>query len=356
MASARGDYTRFSHSTRQHQMECGSCHTFPSDNWQTARPEDAAFQDVTEYPQHASCLKCHRAQFFARERPAPKICSVCHTGVTPRFTARHPFPNPVESFLASAKGKEFVSAFTIAFPHDKHLELFGRSVEPAPSDHAVTFVRASMRVQEAPGATSCVNCHETYQPRGESGEEYASKPPEELGDGFWLKKGTFKTSPGHATCFNCHSLDSGMKPDPTDCAICHKLAAAPAPGVSDFDPKLALTMTSDPVLLRMWRARDASATFPHDGGLHTEVACSHCHDVATMDTTDRQSRRVRMQSCGGDLGCHITATVDEGGALTYEIAQRKEDAGFRCTKCHLGYAASAIPASHTNAVAGGKSE
>jgi hypothetical protein len=36
-------------------------------------------------------------------------------------------------------------------------------------------------------------------PEGTSGDEYATKPPANLGEGFWLKKGTFKSVPvGHA--------------------------------------------------------------------------------------------------------------------------------------------------------------
>ena len=39
---------------------------------------------------------------------------------------------------------------------------------------------------------SCPVCHQTYQPQGDSSEEYVTKPPKNLGDNFWLKKGTFQ--------------------------------------------------------------------------------------------------------------------------------------------------------------------
>src|SRR5437763_16398855 len=122
----RVDYTRFSHHTQQHQLACDNCHKFPSVNWPQVRKKDAAFPDVTEYPQHQSCLNCHRQQFFARERPAPAICSVCHVANSPRNTTRYPFPSLGTAFLASPRGENFTSDFSVYFTHDKHVELVGR--------------------------------------------------------------------------------------------------------------------------------------------------------------------------------------------------------------------------------------
>src|SRR5947199_2773952 len=104
--NVRRDYSKFSHAVPEHaKQKCDSCHKFPSANWKDARKGKDALPDVTEYPEHSSCLNCHRQQFFARERPAPSICSNCHTGVTPSFTAREPFPNPREIFDASTFGR-----------------------------------------------------------------------------------------------------------------------------------------------------------------------------------------------------------------------------------------------------------
>ena len=118
----------------------------------------------------------------------------------------------------------------------------------------VRFVRVAFRQKSEPKAEesepkSCAVCHKTYQPQGDSEEEFVTKPPKNLADdAFWLKKGAFKTAPtSHATCFACHSEDSGLKPAPSDCGICHKLLP---PGEqiklteahSDFDPKLAAMM------------------------------------------------------------------------------------------------------------------
>ncbi len=89
------DYSQFSHVTHvtTQKLACDSCHKFPTKNWKEVRKGDAAFPDVAEFPEHSSCLNCHRQQFFARERPAPAICSNCHVGVTPRDTTRFLFPS-----------------------------------------------------------------------------------------------------------------------------------------------------------------------------------------------------------------------------------------------------------------------
>lgn len=169
----RIDYSRFSHLTEQHRATCNSCHTFPAKNWQQVRKGDDAFPDVTEYPEHQACLSCHRQQFFARERPVPTICSNCHVKATPSDTSRLPFPSLREAFLATAKARNFVSDFRVAFPHDKHAD------------------------------ASCEDCHQ------------AAKPVQ----------GTHQTRPlAHAMCFTCHNQESELAPLPPDCASCHKPA------------------------------------------------------------------------------------------------------------------------------------
>src|SRR6185369_9131277 len=61
------DYTNFTHTTHvdKQKLACGSCHKFPTKNWKEVRKGDAAFPDVTEFPEHTACLNCHRPQFFA---------------------------------------------------------------------------------------------------------------------------------------------------------------------------------------------------------------------------------------------------------------------------------------------------
>ena len=61
------DYAKFSHQTHvvAQKLECNSCHKVPAKNWRQVRTGDAAFPDVSDFPEHASCLDCHRQQFFA---------------------------------------------------------------------------------------------------------------------------------------------------------------------------------------------------------------------------------------------------------------------------------------------------
>ena len=100
----RVDYTKFTHTTAAHRKDsCDSCHKSPSDNWTQVRDAASAFPDITDYPEHGSCISCHRQQFFRGARPA--ICTVCHTVVSPRSGARFPFANPAATFARSEKGK-----------------------------------------------------------------------------------------------------------------------------------------------------------------------------------------------------------------------------------------------------------
>lgn len=312
----RIDYTRFSHLTEQHRAACSSCHTFPSKNYKDVRKEDDAFPDVTEYPEHKSCLGCHRQQFFARERPAPRICSNCHVKATPKNTVRYPFPSLGESFLATAKAREFISDFRVAFPHEKHTD------------------------------AECGDCHQTYQPQDKSDDEFVTKQPKDHGDAFWLKKGTFKTRPlNHAGCFSCHNQESEVAPLPQNCDSCHK-PYAPATHVADFDQKLATAIgVQDWWTMTAWRKRISAGAFRHE--THPDVPCAQCHQAVTTGAADR---RVPVKSCGGAEGCHVTATVDDGGILNFEIDERSKNSAFVCTKCHLVLGSKPVPPSHVSAI------
>lgn len=343
---------RFAHARREHQLACDKCHRFPSPDWKEARKGDAAFPDVVRQPEHASCLSCHRRQFFAREQPAPRICSVCHVAATPRNLARLPFPNPPETFDKTERARDFVSDFRIGFPHDKHLEIVGVLTVPA-HETGARFVTASFRPAVRPQESdpkSCMVCHQTIQRQGQGETEYATAPPTDLGERFWLKKGTFKTAPNHASCFTCHSQDSGLAPAPNDCNACHK--PAPQGTRADFDAKLAASLNiTDGALLRRWRTRYSSGTFPHEGGAHADLACTTCHDAAKMNTLDVKSAGVSLESCAA---CHVTATTDEGGALNVEADRKRTDAAFQCTKCHVTKGRGPLPDSHAKALAAAK--
>ncbi len=345
------DYKSFSHTTHvmTQKLACDSCHKVPSKNWNVARKGDAAFHDVTDFPEHSACLECHRPQFFARERPAPAICSNCHIAVTPKDTARWLFPSLGDLTDPKLKRRDAQSEFGVAFPHDKHIDVVGLN---APIDRTrALFVNASMRVPQA-GPKSCAVCHETYQPQGKSSEEYLVKPPKDIGDNFWLKKGTFKTIPNsHTICFQCHSADSGIPPEPKNCETCHKLAG-PMTLKVDFDPKLVSSMGADKLMNDRGRRRISAGGFRHEGGIHPDESCLSCHSVdkPQFSTVEPKTMKVGIKSCGGGDGCHITQTVDDGGILNYEIASRRKDPNFVCTKCHVVFGKEPMPESHPQAI------
>ncbi|HVF42086.1 MAG TPA: hypothetical protein VM936_03695, partial [Pyrinomonadaceae bacterium] len=249
----RVDYTKFSHATAQHRKACDSCHKNPSENWAQVRAGDAAFPDITDYPEHASCVNCHRQQFFVGARPA--ICTVCHTQVSPRAGARFPFENPEDAFAKSAKAKTRRTDFAIYFPHDRHQDVMARAAPANGAAGASGFVLVSYapRAAEDGRVDACTVCHETYQPAGDSAAEYVTKPTAELKsnalglEAFWLKRGMFKTSPrGHDSCFRCHWQEGGEAPRSDDCAGCHKLSAAPHDVKTAGVPAKADADTSNP--------------------------------------------------------------------------------------------------------------
>lgn len=342
--AAPARYSQFPHDIAAHKKDCVSCHKFPSSNWSAVRAKADAFPDVTEYPEHQSCVGCHRQQFFKGARPA--ICSICHVNPSPRDSRRHLFANPREAFDLTAKGRSASSDFAINFPHATHIGIVSglrRTGSP--------FINASFSPARAD--ESCAVCHKTMGPQGETTDEYATKPPAELGDAFWLKKGTFKSAPtGHTLCFTCHSADSGMNPAPTSCATCHSLK--PKQPAADFDAALASRMAvTERVTLDAWRRRDSSGTFRHEFSSHADMECATCHNAEKMNTLDHATKRVGIASCAM---CHVTASVDDGGAVNYEVDQRRKNGAFQCVKCHISFGKMPIPESHLNAIkeAGGK--
>ncbi len=343
------DYTKFSHTTHAvtQKLACNSCHKVPSKNWNVVRKGDAAFQDVADFPEHSACLSCHKEQFFARERPAPSICSNCHIAVTPKDTARWLFPSLGDLTDPKLKRREFVSEFGVGFPHDKHIDVVGMIL-----DRRQLFTNVLFQEKKPAPPKSCPVCHETYLPQGKSSEEYVVKPPKDIGDNFWLKKGTFKTIPSsHTICFTCHNADSGIAPEPKNCETCHKLTS-PMQLKVDFDAKLATPMGADKVMLARWSRRQSAGAFRHEAGEHPDLSCLNCHKVdnEAFRTTDPKTMKVAVRSCGGAEGCHITTTTDEGGALNFEIDSRKKDPKFVCTKCHVTFGSEPIPENHPQAI------
>ena len=216
VAQRRASYSNFSHSTHvaKQKLTCDSCHKFPTKNWKEVRKGDAAFPDVAEFPEHASCLNCHRQQFFARERPAPRICSNCHVKGTPVDTSRYPFPSLGEPFFTTTKGASFVSEFHVAFPHDKHTD------------------------------TECAECHE-------------AKKPED--------KGFKRRLLTHTMCFTCHNQESELAPLPPKCDACHKQGASSGTEGRQLFAHATLQSSTD------------YSQFKHDNRNHARLPCLLCH-------------------------------------------------------------------------------
>ncbi|HEY8188510.1 MAG TPA: hypothetical protein VIF64_20745 [Pyrinomonadaceae bacterium] len=272
---------------------------------------------------------------------------------TPRDTYRYPFPSLGDKFFSAAKAKEFASDFRVSFPHDKHLDVISKNTNFRAD--AFRFIRTSfgfsLMADGDSDPKSCSTCHTTHQPQGTT-DEFVTKPPKDLGDSFWLKKGTFKTRPiTHAACFTCHNQESELAPLPQDCNACHKLASTTGP--VDFDPQLTRKMEiADWYTLTAWRARESAGAFRHEAH---DMSCTKCHNAAAMNTVAVSSLKVPIRSCAGE-GCHVTATADEGGILNYEMDQRKADAKFVCAKCHLVFGSKPVPASHSDLILKSRSD
>ena len=270
--------------------------------------------------------------------------------MTPRDTARWLFPSLGDVTDPKLKRRDFVSEFGVGFPHDKHIDVVGLNLREL--QNRPLFVRTAFQAKPAGPPKSCPVCHETYQPQGQSSEEFLVKPPKNIGDAFWLKKGTFKTIPtSHTICFTCHNADSGIAPEPKNCNTCHKLGSS-IPAQVDFDAKLAAPMGADKMMLARWSRRQSAGAFRHEGGMHPDLNCLDCHHVATttFSTIDPKTIKVAVRSCGGADGCHITNTLDEGGALNFEIDARRKDPNFVCTKCHVTFGKAPLPDNHAQAI------
>jgi hypothetical protein len=348
----RVDYSRFTHATPAHRKDsCDSCHKSPTDNWAQVRDPAAAFPDITDYPDHDSCLSCHRQQFFRGARPA--ICSVCHTVVSPRSGARFPFANPADAFARSEKGRARVSEFAVNFPHDLHQDVMARAPSRVGSD--VRFVRAAFAQAQAqpPKPNSCSVCHMTYtaQPKPSP-----APPDADAGAGAGvptLPAGLLKTTPtGHESCFQCHWQDGGEKPLSSDCAGCHKLlpkdAVRPALKGKDADAQFAARAGfTDPHIVRKLLRRD-TVIFAHEEERHREIDCATCHTrIPALSTLDETTLKVPILSCGAGTSCHIGAKPKR--ILNEEVDKKLADANFRCTKCHYNLGREKPPRSHLEA-------
>jgi hypothetical protein len=350
----RIDYSKFSHRTEKHRLNCDRCHTIPTSNWPAARAADP-FPDVTDFPDHDSCVSCHRQQFFVGARPV--ICTVCHTVVSPRDGSRFVFRNPGEEATRGTRKPKSDSQFAINFPHDKHQDVMAHLRRGADAEGSgFRFVRAAHQTPapKPKKVDSCTICHATHDPQGASDVEEMTGRPKDVDVKLWPKKGTFKTTPtSHASCFNCHWQEGGAKPLSTDCAACHKITppgAAPiiARERTDAD-KTAASKFTDGDIRAKWLRRE-SVRFRHEIERHEEIGCTSCHiQITSINTLDLKTFEVDLLTCGGTgSSCHIKPKPK--AILNVEVDKKRADAAFQCIKCHLNYGNDAIPRSHSDPV------
>lgn len=345
------DYSKFSHGVTPHRaLACDECHTIPTPNWREARKGEA-FPDVTEYPDHPSCVRCHRQQFFSGARPV--ICAVCHTNVSPRNGNRFAFANPRENVQNAMRKPRAASQFAVRFPHDKHQDVMALFVRPSfHFDGAASLVRATFEPQEKQIVDHCTICHQTYEPQGESDEKLMANRPAKIDEADWPKKGTFKTSPtSHASCFNCHWQEGGVAPLSSNCAGCHQFRQRGADidaqrKHGDANPEVAKAITDEDIREKYLNRQ--SVKFRHEVTKHiTDRGCTSCHiQITTLTAVTATTLDVPILTCAG---CHI----GNKKVLNLEVEKRrKSEAGkpFQCVKCHETAGANTIPKSHNDAV------
>ncbi len=319
--SAQKRRSEFHHSTAGHKkLDCASCHKTPTANWEKAR----GFPDVADYPGHASCVQCHRDDFFRGN--SPPICTICHTNPSPRNGARFSFP-------VQSRPREF----TTIFPHDVHQDIIAENryrdgVLPVHFAEAVfsgdlllrdSAVRAKADDPPPPQFNNCAICHQTAAvlPKFGNRRPAGLQPLANTAtDNYILSAGFFKDAPdGHASCFTCHY--QGQKLVRNDCAGCHRPAASYVDDV---------------------RIARYSLKFDHQSPNHVNKDCTTCH-VRITQTSDLAAMRgadVPFMTCAS---CHAAQLKDE----TENRAASLGGQIFQCSYCHAAEIGRyEIPASH----------
>jgi hypothetical protein len=357
------DYSEFNHSSARHlSRQCSSCHVIQS----LAKP------DVTDFPDHPSCIECHRQQFFRGARPA--ICSNCHTVTGPRSEARFKFPKPNEP-----------SEFAEVFPHSAH-------VKPTTLIQFRRFLG-----EKATTTDSCRYCHKpdarTFKPQAAPAPRSGAAAPAARPSpataavapaGFELPAGTFMTTPtSHATCFQCHWQKGveGREQEPlaSQCASCHdnirqraRAATQPAVAAAKASPAAPAATAASPApsparpavpaalivpasLARFRPARDGSwparvsPKFVHeidahrkrsnDDGKEVPINCTACHTAirraTTLELLRLKENQVQLPTCGTSA-CHTATTGVAQMRLSVfrELRERVKDPKFDCALCH----------------------
>ena len=350
-AQPRTNYSDFSHTTHvgKEKLACNSCHKVAS-------------KDVTDFPEHGSCLKCHRQQFFARERPAPKICSNCHVKATPLDTSRHPFPR------FGQKPAGFASKFRISFSHEKHEDVgCGECHEtkepedkPRSLTHATCFACHNQESELAPLPANCDTCHKlgTSETRASLQRVFAHAVlPQQSTTGYSQFKHDNRnharlpcllchrrennsaqpTLPGkaaHAPCTGCHAQQFA-NPASEICTICHtdaqsgKVKAFPA--LSSFDAKFDHAKHRDAACATCHRRNRGGVGLSIPSRMNAHVTCFSCH------TADASSNGRNISSCST---CHqlgrLVRTPEQAQAYRVGFSHARHDASEKlsCAACH----------------------
>ncbi len=311
-AQKKRTLAEFSHSEKAHKQSCNSCHKVPSRNWRAA----GDYPNITDYPDHASCVGCHRQDFFVGNRP--QICTVCHVEAAPRGKARLRFPMRAGS-----------TEFTLNFPHSIHQDVIAENQQSESSDTAL-FVRAGFRPEmddKDPKFNSCSICHQTptnlpeFTMRNPIQTEALSQPAAET---FMPTAQFFKNSPNsHASCFSCHF--QGQKPIATDCASCHLLTS------SHFDPSTISRY---------------SLKFDHEYKDHNNKDCVTCHIRITQNSDLKLlvGADVPILTCSSS-SCHGDDLKTEMTKRTQSLTAKENI--FQCNYCHTSAIGSfQIPLTH----------
>ena len=285
VTKSRVDYSQFSHRTHvdKEKPSCDGCHKFPTANWKDVREGDAAFPDVAEFPEHSTCIDCHRRQFFARQRPAPAICSNCHVNVTPRDTTRFLFPS-LGDVSSSQPKRDTAIEFEINFPRDKHDE----DVKISPKSHTSCFSCHNVEVGIAPAPSDCHVCHQfvlqpsraSHHARGRNvSVDQEMKVPD---DADYSKFQHSSAYHARLPCSLCHRRESnaalpalpGAK-DHLPCAGCHVKQFA------DRSSAICTNCHTEPstgALKAFPKLSSFNVRFDHAG--HAGITCASCHRPA----------------------------------------------------------------------------
>jgi hypothetical protein len=379
-ARPRVDYSRFNHSRAEHrQKSCDSCHIVWAIEEKTQEMTSDSL-DIKDYPEHESCLDCHRQQFFRGARPV--ICSNCHSVVSPSSDKRFEFPK-----------KNDRSEFDNVFPHASHVK----------STMLAQFKRIS-----GPSANLQSSCNYCHKPNTTAFKPAKGAPA----DAFAPPAGTFMTTPSsHVTCFQCH-FQKGVEnretpPFATECAKCHtNITAAPAASATPVPaatatttataaPKTALvpiaahasaqkpTAAVNPkpvapkaipsatpiaahsvmtqawperVVLKFAHEKDAHKKRTNDDGKEVAITCLQCHTAArkaeTLADMRKKESEVQLSSCSSS-GCHtaISGTAQLGLSLYRELRERGKEPKFECAFCHAPpFSMAEVPCGHYAAV------